>query len=249
MKGVFWQDLKRSFLNAGFLAGLFAVTWILIDAVFQAPLDRSRSSYFILYNVEGASGFGPFAAIFPSLAYASAFCEEYNSGYLKMIFARISYLKFGVMRLITVALSGGVMLAVPTFAACSMAYRFGIPGIPEQSDAGMLNGTEILSYIEKYGDWSVFTWKVILAFLFGCIWALAGLAFAVWIPNKYVSLIAPFVLYESMWIGFYNLPMLNPVWLRRGEYGYPQSGLVEAGYILLAAVTVMLGLKRRCHHG
>ena len=45
MKSVVWQDLKRSFLNVGFLAGLLAVTWILVDAVFQAPLDRSRSSF------------------------------------------------------------------------------------------------------------------------------------------------------------------------------------------------------------
>ncbi len=249
MKGVFWQDLKRSFWNIGFWAGLLAVTWILTSGVFQAPLNRTRSSYFILANVEAASGFGPFAAIFPSLAYASIFCEEYNRGYLKMILTRMSYKKFGMIRLITVAISGGTMLAIPILITYSMAYHFGVPGIPQGSDAGMLSGTIEFFYIEKYGDWYILFWKVILGFLFGCMWALAGLAFAVWIPNKYVSLIAPFVLYESMWIGFYKLPLLNPIWLMRGINNYPLSGLIECVYILLVVIIVLLGLKRRCHYG
>lgn len=251
MRGFFLQDLKRSFLNKGFFAGLLAVTWLLADAVFQAPLDRTRSSYFILANVEAASGFGPFAAVFPSLAYASAFCEEYNSGYLKMIFSRISSKKFGMIRIITVALSGGVMVAVPILVSCGMAYYFGIPGIPGGSDEGMLDGTMMRSYIENYGDWYVFAWKVILGLLFGCMWALAGLAFAVWIPNKYVSLIAPFVLYETMWIVFYKIPLLNPIWLRRGDAidSYPLSGFMECVYILLAAIVVMMGVKRRFRNG
>lgn len=249
MESIFRQDLKRSFLNKGFFAGILAVAWILLDAVFQAPLDRSRSSYYILANVEAASGFGPFAAVFPSLAYASVFCEEYNSGYLKMIFARMSYRKFGVIRMITAALSGGVMLAVPIFTALMMAYCFGVPGIPAGSDEGMLNGTAALSYIKNYGDWYVLFWKVLLVFLFGCMWALAGLAFAVWIPNKYVSLIAPFVLYESMWLGLYQIPQLNPIWLMRGVDNYPLSAFVECVYILLAAAAVMLGLGRRFQNG
>ena len=48
MQGFFLHDLKRSFLNRGFFAGLIMVTWILVSAAFHAPLDRSRSSYFIM---------------------------------------------------------------------------------------------------------------------------------------------------------------------------------------------------------
>ena len=113
MKGFFLQDLKRSFLNKGFFAGLFAVTWILVSAAFHVPLNGSRSSYFIMIEVFAASGFTPFAAIFPGLAYASAFCEEYNSGYIKMMYSRMLPGKFALTRIVTVALSGGTMLAIP----------------------------------------------------------------------------------------------------------------------------------------
>lgn len=251
MKGFFLQDLKRSFFNRGFFAGLLAVTCILVSAAFHAPLDRSRSSYFIMTEVFAASGFGPFAAIFPGLAYASVFCEEYGSGYLKMIYARMLPKKFAVTRIVTVALSGGTMLAVPFTLVLGIAYCCGILGIPTGSDEGLMEGAKLLIYIEKYGDWYIFLWKVILGFLFGCIWALAGLAFAVWIPNKYVALIAPFVLYESMWLALGKVMVLNPIYLMRGDdlNNYPLSGFMECMYILLVSFAVMWGLKRRYRNG
>lgn len=251
MKGFFLQDLKRGFLNRGFFAGLFVVTWILMSAAFHAPLDRSRSSYFIMMEIFAASGFTPFAAIFPGLAYASVFCEEYSSGYLKMIYSRMSSEKFGLIRIVTVALSGGTMLAIPFIIVLSIAYCLGIPGIPTGSDEGLMAGTALAFYIENYGEWYIFLWKVILGFLFGCIWALVGLAFAVWIPNKYVALIAPFVLYEAMWLVLGKVPVLNPIYLMRGDdlNNYPLSGFMECIYILLVAFGVMWGLKRRYRNG
>lgn len=251
MKRFFLQDLNRSFLNRGFFAGLFMVTCILVSAAFHAPLDRSRSSYFIMMEIFAASGFTPFAAIFPGLAYASAFCEEYNSGYLKMIYSRMPPEKFGLVRIVTVALSGGVMLAIPIIIAMCIAYCCGIPGIPSGSDEGLMAGMALISYIETYGEWFVFLWKVILGFLFGCIWALVGFAFAVWIPNKYVALIAPFVLYEAMWLALGEVPVLNPIYLMRGDdlNNYPLSGFMECIYILLAAFVIMWGLKRRYRNG
>ena len=243
----FLQDLKRSFLNRGFFASLFVVTWILVSAAFHAPLNRSRSSYFIMMEIFAASGFTPFAAIFPGLAYASVFCEECATGYLKMIFLRVPPEKFCLVRIVTVAFSGGTMLAIPFIIVLSIAYSFGIPGIPMGSDKGLMAGTALAYYIENYGEWYIFLWKVLLGFLFGCIWALAGLAFAVWIPNKYVALIAPFVLYEAMWLALGKIPLLNPIYLMRGDdlNNYPLSGFMECIYILFVSFAVMWGLKRR----
>ncbi|MDE6202802.1 MAG: hypothetical protein K2G19_04930, partial [Lachnospiraceae bacterium] len=209
------------------------------------------SSYFIMLEIFAASGFTPFAAIFPVLAYSSVFCEEYSSGYFVMIISRMSLVKFGIIRIITVALSGGVMLAIPFFIAMSIVYCCGIPGIPAGSDQGLMAGKALISYIENYGEWYIFFWKIVLGFLFGCTWALAGLAFAVWMPNKYVALLAPFVLYEAMWLALGEVPVLNPIYLMRGDdlNNYPLSGFMECVYILLAASLVLQGLKRRYRDG
>ena len=251
MKGFFLQDLKRSFLNRGFLSGLIIVTWILVSAAFHVPLNRSRSSYFIMIEVFAASGFTPFAAIFPGLAYSAVFCEEYSSGYLKMIYSRMLPRKFAFTRIVTVALSGGMMLTIPFIIVLSIAYCCGIPGIPAGSDEGLMAGTAMVFYIENYGEWYIFLWKVILGFLFGCIWALVGLAFAVWLPNKYVALIAPFVLYEAMWLALGKISVLNPIYLMRGDdlNNYPLSGFMECVYILLVSFVVIWGLKRRYRNG
>lgn len=252
MNGFLWKDMKRSFLNAGFFVGLAAVTMLLLAAVATgAPLDRTRSSYYILFNVFGASGFSPFAAVFPVLAYSSRFCEEYQSGYYRMIFARMSPVRFGRTRIFTVALSGGVMLAVPITAACIAAYMFGVPGVPQGSDEGLLDGTIMLAYVLKYGDWYIAAWKTMLGFLFGSVWALMGFAFAVWIPNRYVSLIAPFVLYESMWIGLDGIVWLNPIRLLRGDDvgSYLLAAGAECAYLLVVSAVIMAGIMRRYRNG
>lgn len=252
MNGFFWKDMKRSFLNAGFFTGMALVAILLVAAVVTgAPLNRTRSSYYILFNVFGASGFGPFAAVFPVLAYGTNFCEEYQSGYYRMIFARMSPARFGGIRIINVALSGGIMMAVPIGAACILAYRFGIPGVPQGSDEGLLDGTVMLTYVMKYGDWYVAAGKITLGFLFGCVWALMGFMFAVWIPNRYVALIAPFVLYESMWIALDGIVWLNPIRLLRGDDvgSYLLAAGVECVYIIVVSVVIVAGLVRRHGNG
>ncbi len=252
MHGFIWKDMKRSFLNVGFFVGMASVAALLLTAVITgAPLDRTRSSYYILANVFAASGFGPFAAVFPVLAYATRFCEEYQSGYYRMIFSRMSPTRFGRIRICSVALSGGVMLAVPIASACIMAYILGVPGVPQGSDEGLLDGTIILTYIVKYGDWYIAIGKTVLGFLFGCVWALVGFAFAVWIPNRYVALIAPFVLYESLWIALYQIIWLNPIFLLRGDDvgSYPLAAGVECVYIIAVSTVIMAGLVRRYRNG
>ncbi|MCI9305311.1 MAG: hypothetical protein HFI28_02365 [Lachnospiraceae bacterium] len=252
MNGFFWKDIKRSFLNVGFFAGMTGVAALLLTAaVTGTPPERTRSSYYILYNVFGASGFGPFAAVFPVLAYAASFCEEYQSGYYRMIFSRMSPVRFGRVRICSVALSGGVMLAVPIAAACIMAFTLGVPGVPQDSDKGLLDGTIMLTYLMKYGDWYIAAGKTVLGFLFGSVWALVGLLFAVWIPNRYVALIAPFVLYESMWIGLDRIVWLNPIRLLRGDDvgSYPLAAGVECVYIIIVSAIIMAGLVRRYRNG
>ena len=109
----------------------------------------------------------------------------------------------------------------------------------------------MLTYLMKYGDWYIAAGKTVLGFLFGSVWALVGLLFAVWIPNRYVALIAPFVLYESMWIGLDGIVWLNPIRLLRGDDvgSYPLAAGVECVYIIIVSAVIMAGLVRRYRNG
>lgn len=248
IKSFFLQDLKRSIINPGFFLGIVFILIILLpEAVLHTPLDGTRSYLNGFGNVFHASGFSPFAAIFPVLAYATAFCEEHNSGYLRMILYRTGFGDFMKVRAAVVAFSGGLMTSAPITAVCLLVYFGGAHGMPTGSDEKILFGSKILEVIEKYGDWYVVGGKVILAFLFGMLWALVGFAFAVWIPNRYVGLLAPFILYDTMWL-FIGFRPYNPVHLLSGDDvakgDYPMAVLIDLLYIGITILVVYKGIRQ-----
>ena len=248
MKRFFLQDLQRSIVNPGFFVGIVFVLIILLPpAVLDTPLNGNRSYLYGFGNVFHASGFSPFAAIFPVLAYASVFCEEYHSGYLRMILHRTGSGGFFRVRALTVACSGGIVVAAPVAVVCMISYAGGAHGIPAGSDEGLLSGSLIIEAVRRYGDWYVIAGKVLLGFLFGVLWALAGFAFAVWIPNRYVSLLAPFILYDALWLLIGNRPF-NPACLLSGDDvgngNYPLAVLIDLIYIGVALLVIYAGIRQ-----
>ena len=247
-KSFFLQDLKRSIINPGFFVGIVFILIILLPpAVLDTPLDGTRSYLFGYGNVFHASGFSPFAAIFPVLAYATVFCEEHNSGYLRMILYRTGFADFMKVRAVTVAFSGGLMTAAPITAVCLIVYIGGAHGTPTGSDKDILFGSKIIEAIARYGDWYVVSGKILLGFLFGVLWALVGFAFAVWIPNRYVGLLAPFILYDALWL-FIGYKSFNPVHLLAGDdvaHGdYPLAVLINLLYIGITILVIYKGIRQ-----
>lgn len=248
MKSFFLQDLKRSFLNTGFLVGMGGLTAMLLhSAVVYSGLTGLQDSYFIQADAWAISGFIPMLPVFPVLAYASRFCEEYGSGYHRMIFARMRRSRFALVRMITVGLSGGAVVAVPILILCLVADWFGISEITDPTALRVPGDLKMVVISMKYGYGTLVLLKVLLGFLFGTTWAMVGLAFGVWFLNKYVSLIGPFVLYEALWIlcdG--QLSILSPTELVRGDdSGYGLSLALECVWLLAAAGVVMLGFRKR----
>ena len=245
MKKFFWIDLKRAFLCKGFYLAFIIICLIFARAIEQnIPFDLNPSCYEIIVAATALSGFTPFAAIFPSIAYSIAFSSECSSGYIKMIAARMEAKKFAKMRIITVGFTGGLIIALPMLIMCLLAYSVGEPGMPT---TGLYQGTRIEYYITHYGDWYVLCGKVILGFLFGAIWSICSLAFAAWTCNKYMALICPFIVYELMWVMFYKIKFINPIFLIRGDdiQSYPLAVLMEIVYIALMSIAAYIGIKRR----
>ena len=226
---------------------LLVAAVLLPVAVFDMPMDGSRSFLYGIANIFHASGFSPFAAIFPVLAYSTVYCKEYDSGYLRMVLHRAGYAGFAKVRIVTVAVSGGLMIALPFLAACLIAYAGGAHGIPAGVDEGLLEGSKIIEGIVKYGDWYVIAGKTLMGFLFGALWALVGFAFAVWIPNRYVGLLAPFVLYEALWM-FLGFVPYNPGFLVSGgnvDHGnFPLAAFIDAVYIGVTVAVIYRGLRQ-----
>lgn len=243
------QDVKCAFQEKFFWISMLLLLAILFHGmIMYTNMDASTgtSTYVYIVNAMALSGFGPFAAVFPSMGYSVRFCEEYNSGYFQMIRSRISWKKYASARMVSVGLSGGMIVAIPIMIVCIFAYIKGVPGVPQD---GFLQGLQVVEYIEKYGDLFVLSFKVLLGFLFGVMFSLVGLAFAVWSCNRYVTVIAPFVLYEAMWVVFYRYPMFNPIYLYRGDDldSYPLSAFMEILYIAITALIIWFGFRKKAN--
>lgn len=252
MKNIYYlkKDMQRAFMDKMLWFSIIILTMILMHGmVTYTIMDRSAkiSTYVYIVNAMALSGFGPFAAVFPSLGYPVRFCEEYNSGYYRMIQSRTGWKQYAIVRLVSVGISGGFIVGIPFACVCIIAYAVGVHGVPED---GFLAGLQVVEYIEKYGDLFVLAFKVLLGFLFGMLFALVSFAFAVWSRNRYVTVIAPFILYETMWVVLYNYPVFNPIYLVRGDDldSYPLSALMEMIYIILAATVCWLGLRKRARN-
>lgn len=238
------QDIRRSFMNMGFVAGICGLG-ALFTYNFVTESLHAGSVYYAIVNILAASGFAPFRPVFPVLGYASRFCEEYESGYYRMILSRMKPQKYAQARIISVALSGGAIVAIPYLLICLAAIHSGVPEITSNT-LRVDPDLEMVVIAQTYGVGVMVAAKVLLGFLFGAAWALIGLAFAVWMTNRYVSLIAPFVLYQSLWI-LLDKSILNPVKLVNGDsFGHLLSAVMECVWILAAAAVSMAGFRRRC---
>lgn len=245
------QDMKRSFMNMGFAAGFCGLSALLAYSYFVDSLHGDP--YFAVVNILAASGFVVFLPVFPVLGYASRFCGEYESGYYRLILSRMKPQKYAQARIISVALSGGVIVAVPFLLICLVAVYLATPvhldtGVLKEAGVNALRVDEHIEMVKiglTYGVGAMVAVKVLLGFLFGAAWALIGLAFAVWMPNKYVSLIAPFVLYQSLHILVGK--SIDPAFLVRGDdVGHLGSVVMECVWLFIAAAAAMAGFRRRC---
>lgn len=240
-------DLKRAFFNKMLWFSVIILTLILFNGMITyTDMNHSAgiSTYVYIVNAMALSGFGPFAAVFPALGYSVRFCEEYTSGYFNMIVSRTNWKKYACVRLVSVGLSGGIVVGIPFACVCIVGYIIGIHGVPQD---GFLSGLQVVEYIEKYGDLFVLAFKILLGFLFGMLFSIVSFAFAVWSCNRYVTVIAPFVLYETMWVVLYKFPAFNPIYLVRGDdlNSYPLSALMQFIYIILSVIICWVGLRKR----
>lgn len=245
MKKILVLDIRRGIFNVSWLISILVAIYIL-----YRPLRGCFSNIGLIHVLEWAtlpmalSGFSVFAAVFPVFGYSNSFYYDYSTGYLRFILARMNWKKYGLMRIISVGLSGGSILAIPFCVIFTICFIVGDKG----SLAGRLyEGTQIGIFVEQYGIIATLVAKVILGFLFGALWALVGYCVSCFLTNKYVALICPFVIYQFMWIILFKVPLLNPIFLMRGDDldSYFLSGLMLMIYIILTCVIIMYKLKGR----
>lgn len=244
------SDFRRLFQRPQIYVSFFMGVIILMRPLFNVFTQKADGSFFQFLSVPfGMSDFSPFAAIFCVLPFADSFCDDYNSGFVIAICARISAKKFSLRRSLTVALSGGITMVatilIPIIACALLANQ------PDTEETVRFMNKSIWArtdLILRFHGLVLLALKVLLAFLFGCLWALVGLAISTFLTNRYVTYIAPFVIYQGLWF-LLSETAFNPVYFLRGDSDFIPSlwfMLCWQGFLIAVFFTLsVLGIKRK----
>jgi len=153
-------------------------------------------------------------------------------------------------RILSVAISGAAAIGIPFFLIFSLITLIGIPTTLENLSEAYL-GSNWAPYVAIDGGTLVLAAKLLLSILFGAVWALVGLAVSSWFTNRYVTLIAPFVLYQGLWTLLQTSPY-NPLSMLRGDGlqgefvgSYPFMLLYQTTCIALLVLLIRFGMSRR----
>ena len=203
----------------------------------------------LLVEAVAGSDFTPFAAIFCVLPFADSFCDDLNSGYLNAIIGRIGSRCYAFKRCASVAISGGLVTSFIMLLTILVCVLSGMIPDTEETIMPLMNSIWGRMGIVLTANGAVmYTLRILTAFLFGELWALVGLTVSVCLPNRYVTLIAPFVIYQGLWY-FLEEKAINPVYMFRGDSNFiPSLGFLIGYQLLCIAVCTAIsaiGITRR----
>lgn len=242
-------DMKCLLVKPRFYITIFISLFILLRPMIEVWENNLEGTFLQFLSIPfGTSDFAPFAALFCVYPFADSFCKEYTSKYAYFIVRRIGIKKYSHKKSISVFLSGAIVMTAIvgiTIYICLLTANQPDTEITAQfmqrtiwAELGVLvNRQELLIGM-----------KLILAFLFGGLWALIGLVISILIPNQYITLIAPFVLYQFLWFTLEG-KAVNPVYMLRGDSNYiPSFAFAILWQLMLITVCYLvacIGIRKR----
>lgn len=194
------QEIKNAVKNRYMLYSVCAAVVVLCVPFHTYQLWNSGLDVLelIMYPLE-LSGFTPFAAIFPAIPYSLRFADEYNSGYIRYILIREKKKDYIQKRICSIAISGAVMMAAAYTILFLIAWLNGAPA--------EFKGVEWSSYRDSIWYLLIPVWdgrlvlllKILLASLFGAVWAMIALLCSIIFTNRYVAIAVTFLVYQLWW--------------------------------------------------
>lgn len=247
------EDMKRSIFNLRMLLVIVAVFLVQFRPFIQYGVfySQTESDYLYLLTLPSSlSGLAPFAVLIPVIPYATSFSDEYNSGYFRLALIRSKRNKYCFSKVLSTFLSGGIAMLVPFLLITLLIIAIGVPTTQAVSFSEDYYINTIWSqYMYSCGGAWVLLGRLILAFLFGAVWALVGLAISAIIPNRYIILLGPFVIYQALWM-LCSKMQIGPITLL---YGMSNVSLyimilIQMAIIMITSFSAFYGIRRRAEY-
>lgn len=238
------NDIRRAFMSYRFYVAVAVALTILLRPLAEVLPGGGELPFIYLQQLPfGLSDYTPFAAIFCVLPFADSFCDDYASGYVYAITSRIGPKHYARQRFISNALMGGITQGVIVAIALFVCY-FGAGAPDTLESVAFMQGTPWyeLDLLLRFHGALFIALRVLLAFLFGCLWASVGLCVSAFSTNRYITLVAPFVLYQLLW-RLIDSPLFNPVEALGGN-SVPSLLFLVVYQLVLITICGIIAVKR-----
>lgn len=242
-------ELRRIFKGPKIYISICISLAILLRPLIETIAGGGGGTFLTLQTLPfGLSDFSPFAAIFCVLPFADSYCEDYNTGLITSIVQRVGIRHYALERCFSVALSGGIAMGITVLITLGTCFILAEEPDNYESVRFFIEGNSLwyrMDLLFRYHGLGVLCYRVLFGFLFGCVWATVGLAISTMVINQYITVIAPFVIYQIGW--FLVKGSCNPVKLLRGDYVPSVSYLVccQLAVIGVCSVFSYFRIKKR----
>lgn len=252
-----YVELQRSLCSISFLIASLGVCTVYYLGAWGEIQHASDLLYLFRYSTQ-ASAFSMLIVLFCTVPYSTSFCTDWNSRYIRLCVIRSGYNKYSFAKVLACAVSSGfsIVLGMVLFflslapwvsIVSKTSSNFQIFADTTLGGIFLINGQHIIYFVIY----------IYLGFLKGALWGVLGLYISTYIPNKFVAIFTPFIVYYLINILTYSFP----VWLRLNRISdglcIIEGTLISLVYatVLFMGLTFVLGLlfvrtsKRRLADG
>lgn len=255
----FHKQLKDALFGANFFISLTAGIFLLFSPIAQYLLicikNGIRLDYAYLFDTAHNSGsFIIFAPLLAALPFSARFCAEIDCGMIRSIILRQQPVKYLAQKFAINGIAGGVSLALPEILLTLVIVALGMPYRIED----VYEGYQTVCYDSVFEELQ-FTWGglaymlvcVALVFLSGAVWANVGLCMSAFIPNRFLAVGFPIVVYYGVTtllvstpaFGFSPMNLLYPITF--DSIPLPFNVIVQLTELLLVGAVFILRGKGR----
>lgn len=148
---------------------------------------------FFWENLIVLSGFSRISAVLPGLPFAYSLLEERNSGYLRIDIYREGVDKYIIRKLLYVIISGMIVMIVPYLLINIPILAVTHPTDPNTCHS-MIREMVWGKILFICGGKLYLIFQGIVFALYGAMWALIVLAVTLFVRNKYIAFVVPFII-------------------------------------------------------
>ncbi len=225
--------LKNSIFNFRMLGLIILISLVLF---FELCVNESFFSNYLfgttiidaqslVCNVFALSIFTQLAGLFPGIAFGFSLLDERNSGFLKYELIRSTPMKYIKQKIFFTGLSGAITMIVPYIFLLIPVSFVGV-GTTKEYHTAVLEKLAWGSIMYEWNGYLLIALKGVLLILFGIMWAELTLLISLFVKNRYVAFIIPYIIYELLFfLNWKNgiLMAINPRYMLRYDVGneYP----------------------------